>query len=155
MSIVYDIRETKLGNIAIIAENEKIIGLTMNQENIMNIKRHNTKLIDNAFNQLNEYLENKRKIFDLPLKLNGTKFYVHVWEKLMTIPFGKTITYKDLAEISGKPLAFRAVGGAMRANNIPIFIPCHRVIKSNGDLGGYSCGLDIKKKLLRIEGINL
>ena len=81
----------------------------------------------------------------------GTPFQRAVWKELLGIPYGKTVTYKDVAEGVGKPGAARAVGNAVGANPIPIVIPCHRVLASNG-LGGYSGGIDIKKDLLRVEG---
>ena len=81
----------------------------------------------------------------------GTPFQISVWNKLLDIPYGQTVTYKEVAEGIGKPGASRAVGNAVGANPIPIVIPCHRVLASNG-LGGYSSGIDIKKDLLRVEG---
>lgn len=81
----------------------------------------------------------------------GTPFQISVWNKLLDIPYGQTVTYKEIAEGVGRPGAARAVGNAVGANPIPIVIPCHRVLASNG-LGGYSSGIDIKKDLLRVEG---
>lgn len=81
----------------------------------------------------------------------GTPFQISVWNKLLDIPYGETVTYKEIAESVGRPGAARAVGNAVGANPIPIVIPCHRVLASNG-LGGYSSGIDIKKDLLRVEG---
>ncbi|HSC35545.1 MAG TPA: methylated-DNA--[protein]-cysteine S-methyltransferase, partial [Thermodesulfobacteriota bacterium] len=90
--------------------------------------------------------------FKTPIDVSeGTPFQKSVWKKLLDIPYGETATYGDVAERVGKPGAARAVGNAVGANPIPIVIPCHRVLASNG-LGGYSGGIDIKKDLLRIEG---
>jgi methylated-DNA-[protein]-cysteine S-methyltransferase len=81
----------------------------------------------------------------------GTDFEKKVWETLRKIPYGETRTYKWLAEEIGKPQAFRAVGNALGKNPIPIIFPCHRVIESDGSLGGYSGGVDIKRRLIEIE----
>ena len=83
----------------------------------------------------------------------GTKFQKSVWKELLKIPFGKLVTYKDIANKIGRPNSYRAVGNAVGANPLPIVIPCHRVISKTG-LGGYSCGINYKVKLLKHEGIN-
>lgn len=110
-----------------------------------------TELLKEAADQLKEYLSGKRKDFDLPLAPNGTEFMMSVWKALCDIPYGETRSYKDLAEIIGKPKASRAVGLANNKNTIPIFIPCHRVIGTNGKLIGYLGGLEVKKYLLDLE----
>ncbi len=104
------------------------------------------------YQQLQEYLEHRRKTFSLPLDLYGTEFQLKVWEQLQKIPYGETVSYKTIAEKIGNVKAVRAVGGANGANPIPIIIPCHRVINENGKLGGYTGGINIKKKLLELEG---
>jgi len=106
--------------------------------------------------QLSEYLAGKRKKFDLKIdfkKLPGTPFQKRVWKELIKIPYGTVISYKELARRVGKPKAYRAVGNANGKNPIPVIIPCHRVIAADGSLGGYSSGLHIKKKLLKLEGM--
>jgi len=113
-----------------------------------------TPLIKKAYAQLSEYFKGERKVFDLPLKLEGTEFQKKVWKALIDIPYGETRTYKQIAETIGCPKGCRAVGNANNKNNIMIVISCHRVIGSNGDLVGYASGLDIKRKLLQIEGTN-
>ena len=105
--------------------------------------------------QLSEYFSGKRKKFDLPLEMEGTPFEKQVWVELSKIPYGKVISYKDLAQKAGKPKAFRAVGNANSKNKFPIILPCHRVIASNGALGGYGLGLDRKEKLLIHEKVPL
>jgi methylated-DNA-[protein]-cysteine S-methyltransferase len=105
-----------------------------------------------VFNQLNEYFSGSRKKFDLPLDIDGTEFQKKVWNELKKIPYGKTKSYKYIAEKLGDVKAIRAVGKANGQNPVPILIPCHRVIGSNGKLTGYAGGLDIKEKLLKIEG---
>jgi methylated-DNA-[protein]-cysteine S-methyltransferase len=106
----------------------------------------------NVFKQLKEYFNWERKEFDVPLDLRGTDFQKGVWKELRKIPYGKTISYKELAIKMGGETKSRAVGQANALNPAPIIVPCHRVINSDGKLGGYSCGLEIKEKLLELEG---
>ena len=102
--------------------------------------------------ELELYFDGRLSEFKTPIDLSeGTPFQNSVWMKLLDIPYGETATYGEIAENVGRPGAARAVGNAVGANPIPIVIPCHRVLASNG-LGGYSCGIDIKKDLLRVEG---
>ena len=105
-----------------------------------------------AKQQLSEYMTGERQIFDLPLAPEGTDFQKQVWAKMQTIKSGDTLTYKDISDdLKSAP---RAVGGACGKNPIPIIIPCHRVLASNGGFGGYSGdgGIDTKKQLLTLEG---
>jgi methylated-DNA-[protein]-cysteine S-methyltransferase len=106
-----------------------------------------------AVTQLEEYFAGERTEFDLPLELEGTPFQKDVWLALGEIPYGKTISYAELARMVGRPTAFRAVGQANGANPIPIVLPCHRVLASGGRIGGYGGGLAMKRQLLAIEGI--
>jgi len=101
--------------------------------------------------QLQAYFEGKLKNFDLPLVLKGTAFQLLVWGNLRKIPYGETVSYGQLARRIGSPEAARAVGLANGSNPIPIIIPCHRVIGSNGDLTGFGGGLPVKRKLLALE----
>ena len=101
--------------------------------------------------QLQEYFDGRRDVFELPLAPQGTPFQQRVWEALLSIPFGETCSYLDLARAIGQPSAMRAVGAANGRNPIPIVIPCHRVIGSNGALVGFGGGLDIKAALLALE----
>ena len=105
--------------------------------------------------QLEAYFEGKLQDFDLPLVLDGTEFQVLVWRNLQKIPYGETISYGQLARRIGSPQAARAVGLANGSNPIPIIIPCHRVIGSNGHLTGFGGGLPVKKKLLALESRQL
>jgi methylated-DNA-[protein]-cysteine S-methyltransferase len=105
--------------------------------------------------QLEVYFDGKLKVFDLPLVLDGTEFQLRVWNNLRKIPYGETISYGQLAKRIGSPDAARAVGLANGSNPIPIIIPCHRVIGSNGDLTGFGGGLPLKKKLLALESRQL
>ena len=109
-------------------------------------------LIIETCTQLDEYFAGKRRIFDLPLSpQGGTPFQQTVWKQLQEIPYGKTISYAQLAQAIGNPKACRAVGSANGKNPISIIIPCHRVIAADGSLGGYTGGLAIKKQLLDLE----
>lgn len=102
--------------------------------------------------QLKAYFAGTLREFDLPLEPEGTKFQVEVWRALLTIPYGQTWSYSQLAARVGRPNAFRAVGAANGQNPIPVIIPCHRVIGADGSLTGFGGGLPIKQKLLALEG---
>ncbi|HVY65727.1 MAG TPA: methylated-DNA--[protein]-cysteine S-methyltransferase [Gammaproteobacteria bacterium] len=108
-----------------------------------------------ACRQLAEYFAGKRRDFDLPLAPRGTAFQQRVWQALRAIPFGVVRTYGHIARDIGQPLAVRAVGQANGRNPLPIVVPCHRVIAGDGTIGGYSGGLNVKHKLLALEGIEL
>ncbi len=102
--------------------------------------------------ELEEYFAGKRREFTFPLDLRGTDFQQACWRALLAIPYGETRTYADIARAVGKPNAFRAVGMANNRNPIAIVVPCHRVIASDGTLCGYGGGLDVKRRLLELEG---
>jgi O-6-methylguanine DNA methyltransferase len=102
--------------------------------------------------ELAEYFAGKRREFTFPLDLRGTDFQLACWRALLAIPYGETRSYADIARAVGKPNAFRAVGMANNRNPIAIVVPCHRVIASDGTLCGYGGGLDVKRKLLELEG---
>ena len=108
-----------------------------------------------AIREIKSYLKGNLKVFKSNLVLQGPPFWVSVWEKTGEIPYGKMYSYKSIAKKAGNPKAVRAVGSAMAKNPIPLFIPCHRVIKSDGSLGQYGQGekgKNIKRKLLKLEG---
>lgn len=106
----------------------------------------------NIFAELKEYFNRERKKFTVPLDVEGTEFQKKVWNELIKIPYGKLMTYKAIAIMLGNENAMRAVGRANATNHAPIIIPCHRVIASDGKLGGYSGGVSLKEKLLELEG---
>jgi O-6-methylguanine DNA methyltransferase len=108
-------------------------------------------IVVEAFRQLDEYLDGKRREFELPLAPEGTPFMKKVWTALCDIPYGKTATYKDIAIAVGSPKGYRAVGMANNKNPVAVFIPCHRVIGCSGKLVGYAGGMDLKTKLLVLE----
>lgn len=110
-----------------------------------------SQLMREVFIQLDEYFDGKRTHFEFPLQLDGTPFQQKVWGELLRIPYGATISYQELAKRVGNPKASRAVGNANGKNPVCIVVPCHRVVRANGDLGGYAYGIDMKKSLLAIE----
>lgn len=114
------------------------------------IVRKNT-LTEQCCRELDEYFSGQRQTFDLPLVYQGAPFNCRVWEALLDIPYGSTVSYKDIAAAVGSPKACQSVGNANHANPLPIVIPCHRVISANGKIGGYTYPIELKKKLLALE----
>lgn len=141
--------ERQIGIITLVEENGKLCNLRFGMQEIGETEE--TSLIKEAIRQLDQYLEGKRKSFDLPLEMDGTEFQKKVWQALREIPYGETISYKELAQRVGSPKGYRAVGGANNKNPIPIIVPCHRVIGANGTLVGFALGLATKEKLLELE----
>jgi methylated-DNA-[protein]-cysteine S-methyltransferase len=113
-----------------------------------------SRVVRDAARQLAEYFAGKRRDFDLDLHTTGTEFQIDVWVALCAIPYGQVRTYGEIAGVVGRPSAYRAVGNANGRNLLPVVIPCHRVVASNG-IGGYGSGLDVKRFLLSIEGVSL
>jgi len=111
-----------------------------------------SSIIEETKRQLNQYLNQDRSSFDIPLLIIGTKFQKKVWNALLKIPYGKTMTYSALSKQLGDVKAIRAVATANGANAISIIIPCHRIIGSDGSMVGYAGGLNVKKGLLQLEG---
>lgn len=119
-----------------------------------NLIFHSNDIFFELKHQLNEYFNGKRKIFDIPLDLVGTDFQIQVWQELLKIPFGETLSYGLEAEKMGNPNATRAVASANGKNKISIIVPCHRVINKNGSFGGYGGGIERKKFLLQLESVS-
>jgi O-6-methylguanine DNA methyltransferase len=113
------------------------------------------KALQQPLAELEEYFADRRREFTFPLIIVGTAFQQQVWQAVSEIPFGQVATYKMIAKKIQNPQAVRAVGFANGSNPLPIVIPCHRVIGSNGDLCGYGGGIEVKRKLLQLEGIEL
>jgi methylated-DNA-[protein]-cysteine S-methyltransferase len=111
--------------------------------------------LETATHQLQEYFQGQRQSFTLPLAPPGTPFQQRVWQELQRIPFGTTLTYRELAQRLGMPQAARAVGHANGRNPLAIVIPCHRLIGSDGQLRGYAGGITLKQRLLQHEGVQL
>ena len=114
-------------------------------------KIETSSILEQTKKQLDEYFTGNRKTFDIPLHPVGTDFQKKVWHALLNIPYGETRSYKEIAQSIGSPNSVRAVAGAIGANGICIFIPCHRVIGSNHSLTGFAGGLDAKRRLLELE----
>jgi len=108
-------------------------------------------LVTEIYRQLDDYQNGKRRSFELPYVLEGTSFQKQVWEALLTIPYGETVSYSKVAERIGKPLSVRAVANAIGSNPLPVIIPCHRVIGKNGSLRGFGGGLALKQYLIGLE----
>ena len=108
-------------------------------------------LTEQAMRELREYFAGTRKAFSVPILPEGTAFQKRVWQALRAIPYGGTRSYAEVAEAAGAPGAALAAGQAIGANPIPVLIPCHRVIRADGSIGGFSGGLDLKRYLLNLE----
>lgn len=142
---------SKIGMLEICCSETHLTSIKFITENSEKKKSKPNKLNNLTIVQIDEYLNGKRKIFDLPLAPQGTDFQKKVWNELTKIPYGSTKSYKEIAQNIGNPQAARAIGMANNKNPLPIIIPCHRVIGSNGKLIGYRGGLNIKQNLLNIE----
>lgn len=144
--------DTCIGKIVIAEDGNAITNVYFgNEEVLKNVELKETLLLKEAGKQIQEYLNGKRKCFNLPIAPSGTQFQQSVWEVLKSIPYGETRSYKEIAILIENDKACRAVGMANNKNPIPIIIPCHRVIGSNGNLVGYAGGLKLKEYLLKIE----
>ncbi len=147
-----------VGTLRLITSDKALIAVLFGRyESFSLIKRdemaenNNHPLLLKTERQLKEYFDNKRKTFDIPIEFIGSEFQKKVWEALLTIPFGKTKSYGELAKQIGEPDMARAVGGALNKNPIPIIVPCHRVIGATGKLVGFGGGLQNKTILLDLE----
>lgn len=150
--------ESEVGPIYLEATETGLRGCHLEKQKTPMIKSLNDagpakKFLVQAESEITEYLNGDRKKFAVKLEIIGTDFQKQVWQQLQQIPFGKSLSYKELAENIRNPKAVRAVGTANGRNNFCIIIPCHRVIAADGTLGGYSGGLPFKKKLLKLENI--
>lgn len=146
---------TPLGILKITEEDGFITEISIEKNNITVNEQKSSPLLEKACVQLGEYFAGKRKSFDLPIKMHGTIFQKQVWQELLRIPYGETLSYQDIAVAVGNPKAVRAVGQANNKNRIIILIPCHRIINKSGALGGFSCGTNIKTFLLNLEKSNI
>ena len=144
--------EMSIGTVTLAESGGCITNLYFQQETPPHdAERRETDLIREAFLQLHGYLKGERRAFTLPLAPAGTPFMLRVWCLLSNIPYGSTASYKEVAIAIGNPRAVRAVGLANHRNPLPLFIPCHRVIGSDGSLVGYRGGVALKKMLLEME----
>ncbi len=146
--------DTPIGRLVLEADVDVLIGIWLPDE-----QRHGRRDTDDVLpilketaTQLEEYFAGERTEFELTMELDGTEFQREVWAELTRIPYGETISYGELARRVGRPKGPRAVGQANGRNPIPIIVPCHRVLASNG-IGGYGGGLKVKRALLAVEGV--
>jgi len=150
--------QSPIGRIEIIGNGEAIVSLAIERDGALpwdGVPEQGDAVLDRAVEQLEEYFDGHRRDFDLPLSLAGTAFQLAVWEQIAALDFGEVVSYGELGLGTGRATAGRAVGGAVGANPIPIIIPCHRVLGSDGRITGYSGGEGIPTKswLLQHEGI--
>jgi methylated-DNA-[protein]-cysteine S-methyltransferase len=145
--------DTPVGQLILESDGDVLIGIWLpSQATTTRGDGHDAPpVLKDTATQLDEYFARERTGFDVPMELDGTTFQKEVWRELSHIPYGKTISYGELARRVGRPKGPRAVGQANGKNPIPIIVPCHRVLASNG-IGGYGGGLPMKRALLAVEG---
>jgi len=158
----YDYFDSIIGTIYVVMDEKGVLKIELFQDrwteyysiNKSNLEHSENKCLS-AITQLKEYFNGQRRVFDLPLSINTTEFRNKVWQELINIPYGETKSYSDIAMAIGNPKGVRAIGGANKANEFPIVIPCHRVIGKGGKLVGYAGNhTDIQSKLLEFEKNN-
>jgi methylated-DNA-[protein]-cysteine S-methyltransferase len=148
---------TPVGNLILAATDQAVVALVWESQGVERLglapekPGSSCQMLEEAEKQLGEYFQGGRDRFDLPFRLEGTEFQLRVWNELKKIPFGKTWSYRELAGRVGNPGAVRAVGSANGGNPVCIFIPCHRVVRTGGEVGGYAGGLENKAILLKLE----
>jgi methylated-DNA-[protein]-cysteine S-methyltransferase len=163
VDVGYDVVETPVGPLFVAVSPRGLAAISFDDEPEHHLERlariagpgvlRSSRAIDAAHRELDEYFAGRRRAFDLALDLRALPpFTVSVLGELARVPYGATTTYAELAARVGRPRAARAVGTVMHRNRIPIVLPCHRVVGSNGSLVGYAGGLEIKEKLLELEG---
>jgi len=159
MQLSYQFLDSPVGQLKLVAHETALVAVLWENENLNRVRlaalvedlQH--PILLKTAQQLNEYFAGKRQQFDLPLDFEGTAFQQQVWQALLTIPFGETRSYKQIAEQIGNVKAVRAVGAANGKNPISIIAPCHRVVGANGKLVGFAGGLENKDILLKLEKI--
>ena len=156
-TLYYSQMNSPIGPLNLAVSSKGLVALEFDRNNFPPKKtkygwEESAKAIKPFTRELEEYFAGKRREFTFPLDLRGTDFQVKCWRALLAIPYGETRSYADIARAVRKPQAFRAVGMANNRNPIAIVVPCHRVIASDGTLCGYGGGLDVKRKLLELEG---
>tara|TARA_Y100000758_G_C16000972_1_gene404075 strand:- start:48 stop:542 length:495 start_codon:yes stop_codon:yes gene_type:complete len=160
--IEYDSFQSQVGSISILAVNEGVIKIAFEKESKEAIDcwcweklsmrfQKGTKLTDEPKNKILSFLSGKIKYLDFPILHFNSPFYKKVLEAEKKIPYGKTKSYQEIANMINHPKSVRAVGSANANNPLPIYFPCHRIINSNGNIGGYGGGIEIKRKLLHLE----
>jgi methylated-DNA-[protein]-cysteine S-methyltransferase len=158
VDVRYDVIESPVGNLHVAATSRGLCRISYREDGweeqlarTFGVRVLRSAL-DDARRELDEYFEGRRREFDLPLDLRVAPFYADVLRELALVPYGRTDTYGALAKRVGRPKAARAVGTVMNRNPIPIVLPCHRIVGADGALVGYAGGLEIKRRLLELEG---
>ena len=145
--------DSPVGRLALMGEGDELIALSLPNQPVPLIMERETPVLRETKEQLQAYFSGTLREFEVPIRLEGTPFRLKVWQALQQIPYGQVISYGELAHRIGQPAACRAVGGANHHNPISIIIPCHRVIAADGTIGGYGGGIELKRKLLKLEGV--
>lgn len=150
----YQYLDTPIGKLRLVSTGAHLAAIEFNGQHghVDTDTERTDEVLARTAAQLRQYFTGARKQFDLPLAPTGTAFQQSVWNALATIPWGALRSYADIARAIDKPTAVRAVGAANGRNPLPIVVPCHRVIGSNGSLTGFAGGLEIKRQLLELEG---
>ena len=157
MKLAFIEMASPVGTLKLVAHETALVAVLWENENPKRVrlaelvKQTDHPILLETQKQLTEYFSGKRQQFDLPLDFAGTEFQQKVWQALLSVPFGETRSYRDIAEQIGNVKAVRAVGAANGKNPISIIVPCHRVVGTNGKLVGFAGGLDNKDILLRLE----
>ncbi len=148
--------DTPIGPVGLVSNGDALTRVVLPGAEDMPPEDGEDAIIQQATRELNQYFRGRRKNFTVPVCIEGTEFQEDAWHGLMQIPYGQTRSYADHAASIGRPGAMRAIGQANRSNPVPIIVPCHRVVKADGSLGGYAGELDevkgLKASLLRLEG---
>lgn len=142
---------TLLGRFSVVSDGSAVTHLYFPTDNLPAMESGEDGIASQLERELNEFLSGGRTYFDVPFRLEGTDFQLDVWDAMCQIPYGETRSYGELAEMAGHPGAARAVGTACRLNPVPIIVPCHRVLPASGEVGRYSGGSEMKRRLLEIE----
>ena len=158
MTLFYKTVKSPVGDLKLVASDRGLTAILWENDNPRSVRLsplsedNNHPVLLKTERQLKDYFSGKRKSFSLKFDFKGTEFQEKVWAALLTIPFGETRSYAQIAKQIKKPKAVRAVGAANKNNPIPIIAPCHRVIGSTGKLTGFAGGLEVKARLLALEG---
>jgi methylated-DNA-[protein]-cysteine S-methyltransferase len=161
VDVRYDIVESPVGDLFVAATERGLCRISYHPDGMEDVLAHTfgprvlRTPLDEVRRELDEYFDGTRREFDLPLDVRVAPFHADVLAELARVPYGRTDTYGSLAAKVGRPRAARAVGTVMNRNPIPIVLPCHRILGANGSLTGYAGGLDVKLRLLQLEGAML
>ena len=146
-------RDYPIGTLGLMDDGQGLSRVFLRREGVeYGFPEGETPLTAQAAGELEEYFDRRRSTFTVPLSPHGTRFQLAVWQALRDIPYGQTRTYGEIAAAVGRPRAARAVGMANHDNPLLIFTPCHRVVGKDGALTGFACGLEVKRRLLELEG---